>query len=156
MTTLPSPIRSPAPAGIKSFPDPKPSPLYGGEEDPAQEVTGLTVVAVPGTSGMSQNASLISLYLVATTSSGRAVRIDVGRALVSERQKSVKDIGPLQLMQSHMYTLFHYHIGTLHGLCASPNIDGIGPVLVTSGDDRRICVWSTHNKSIITRLVTKV
>lgn len=155
-----APAGLPPPAGAPTQPAQSTSPAYGGEEDPNQQITGLTVVAVPPISGMSQNASLLGLFLVVVTSAGRAVRIDLGKTLGDRTPPA-----PAQLLTAPLTTLFHYHVGTVTGLCAentstgntnnSQSISG-GSLVVTAGEDRRVCVWDVTARRLVTRLITKV
>ena len=114
---------------------------YGNQEERSQSIAGLTVVAGPQSSPQ-------SLYVMATTSEGRCVRVNVGKALASGKRNE----GPL--LTTDMSTQFFYHVGTIEGLCTSHNLSK--PVIATAGCDKRICVWDVNSKQLISRYITKL
>ena len=127
---------------------------YSGIEDPTQEISGITVVAVPSISGgMSQNASLLATYALVTTTAGRTIRIDFGKLLGSNTtiNPANSSNNSSSNITTNMTTLFHYHIGTVTGLCTAHKENNT--IIATAGDDRRICVWNVINKTLQTRSI---
>ena len=141
-------------AGKPSNADSAPTSFYGNEEESTQFVSGITVVTTPSIGvGMSQNAALLSLYVMVATSAGRCIRVNVGKALGNPGNQPGKG-DSLPLLTAHMATKFFYHVGTLHGLCVSNNSSDT--LVATSGEDKRICVWDIHSKQLVARYIAKV
>ena len=153
LTRQQSLVPAPAPyvAGKPSAPPSQSSSYYGNEEEKNQYIAGITVITTPSIGGMSQNAALLSLYIVVTTTSGRCVRVNVGKALGSGQ---LGGKGEAPLLTTFMSTQFFYHVGTIEGLCTSNN--ATNSVIATAGDDKRICVWDISSKELISRYISKV
>lgn len=155
------------------------------DEESQQEVGALTIVApasVGGSGSSRAGSDAQSLYLIVATTAGRAVRIDVGKAISAMKQKNIvgssrssaaaaaaaadaEDTTPAQatgesvggarsLLTTNMRTIFYFHVDSVEALCAEC---GVGVAMIaTGGDDRKICVWDTIERRLLTRTTAKV
>ena len=133
----------------------------------SNDVKGLVVVRGMGRSSSSQALSVMqSTYLIAATSSGRAVRVDVGAYLnpsgggggaigttptsatqaAGHRRATPSDPSPAPVS-----SLFHYHTGSVWGLSTERRADIGGTLIGTVGEDRWLCIWDAADKTLVGR-----
>ncbi len=134
-----------------------------------QRVTGITVVAAPvvGGSGSASVAASVSaggLYLLVATSMGKVIRININKAALgrgvsggsssTSRGSGSVGTGVGGLVCHSLQSVMYYHTGTLLGLCVEGG--AVGSRVVTGGDDRRICVWDSLERRLLTRTLSSV
>ena len=97
-----------------------------------------------GQSSASQSlAQAQSLYVIATSADGRAVRVDVGASLSTtsssskSRSTSVSDKSSTVPVRD----LFHFHTASVWGIATERKAGGT--LVATVGDDKTLCVWDT-------------
>ena len=116
------------------------------------DVTGIVTGSGLGRSSASQSlAASQSLYVIATNSDGRSVRIDVGGALSSPAGRSGASRGTSSAEDSKapVRDLFHYHTGSVWGVSAERR--AAGTLVASVGEDKMLCVWDTEGNYLTCR-----
>lgn len=94
-----------------------------------------------------------SLYLIATNSDGRAVKVEVGSALTSLsvgiRGSSGNRGDTDSLSQVPVKDLFYYHTGSVWGLSTERRQGGT--LIATVGEDKQLCVWDAEGHFLTCR-----
>jgi WD40 repeat protein len=108
-----------------------------------------------GGSGAGNTYPSQGAYIIATTNNGMAVRVDVAKALLANKQKSksLESGQEKSAIKTGVKAVLFYHDSTLYALAVSPNMDGL---FATGGDDRRVCIWNSHSRSLLTRWTSNV
>ena len=112
------------------------------EEEKSQYIAGIAVIAATNT-------------VMACTSAGRCVRVNVGKTLNSDQAKGGKE-NANTLLKSDMTTQFFYHVGIIEGLCTSTVSSTKTSLITTAGADKRIYVWDICSKKLIARYISKL
>jgi hypothetical protein len=142
-----------------------PSTPTPSDDESMTKIIGLTVIAAAAVGGSGASVGTKSVQLIAFTNMGKAVRAEVGRWMSSTAPTasgaasgSVGGIraagGASRDTAVDIRPLFYYHSGPLTALSAE--VATIGTMLVTGGDDKRLCVWDTVDRSLLTRTMTQV
>ena len=121
-------------------------------------VTSITVIATAVVGGSGAAVGVRPVHIVATTSAGKAVRIEVGKVMAgaSSSASSSASSKAVGRATTAVQPLFYYHSSPLVALAVEGSSSSIGSLLITGGDDRRICVWDTLERCLVTRVTTQV
>ena len=114
-------------------------------------VTGIVVIQGIGQSSASQSlAQAQSLYVIATSADGRAVRVDVGASpsmtMTSSSSKNTRGGSASASDKSSSVSvpvrdLFYFHTASVWGLATERKLGGT--LVATVGDDKTLCVWDS-------------
>lgn len=118
------------------------------------DVTGVVLVRGVGRSAASQSLSQTqSLYLIATVSDGRAVKVEVGSTLSSLTVGARGNGGTRgeaeTTGQVPQKDLFYYHTGSVWGVSTERRQGGT--LVATVGEDKQLCVWDTEGHYLTCR-----
>ena len=128
-------------------------PVTSDVAPPLADVTGIVAIQGLGKSSASQSLALAqSIYVIVTSSDGRAVRIDVGTALdsyattsTSSRPRGGAGLSTMRVKADDgtvsvpIKDIFYFHSGSVWGLTTERRPGG--SLVATVGEDKQLCVW---------------
>jgi WD40 repeat protein len=137
-----------------------PTTPVGADDDSLTRVTGITVVAAKAVGGSGASVGTKSVQLIATTNMGKAVRAEIGKWMGNNISgtkagdiTSIRGVSGPTSNGADIRPLFYYHSGAVTALAAE--MASIGTIFATGGDDRRLCIWDSVDRSLLARVTTQ-